>query len=81
MVQKWGQYFIVNQQRDLIDEFKAIFSLKESRLQGWITKVKSFDIAEINSYIKGIKNDINSIENSIITDYNNGLLEGTVNKI
>lgn len=67
--------------RDLIDEFKAIFSLKESRLQVWITKAKSFDIAEINSYIKGIENDINSIENSIISDYNNGLLEGIVNKI
>lgn len=47
--------------RGLIDEFKTIFSLKESRLHNWIIKAKSFNITEVNSYNKGVFYDKSTI--------------------
>ncbi|WP_424572092.1 transposase [Schnuerera ultunensis] len=36
---------------------------------------------ELNSFVNGIKRDIDSVKNSFTSSYSNGLLEGKVNKI
>lgn len=38
-------------------------------------------ISEIKSFINGLKQDIDAVKNAISLDYNNGLAEGSVNKI
>jgi transposase len=35
----------------------------------------------IDSYVSGIKKDLEAVKNSIIYQYNNGLAEGSVNKL
>ncbi len=42
-------------------------------------KAKELDISEIDFYISVLKNDIDAVKNSI--NYNNGLAEGSVNKL
>lgn len=67
---------------EIVKSFKEIvFSKKTERLDDWITKNKARNITEINSFINGIERDINAVKNAIKYDYNNGLAEGTVNKI
>jgi len=39
------------------------------------------EIDEIDSYLGGLKKDITAVKNGIIYKYNNGLAEGSVNKI
>lgn len=43
--------------------------------------MKLLNIPEINSFVKGIERDITTVTNAIDVKYNNGLAEGTVNKI
>lgn len=40
-----------------------------------------FDILGIQTYINGIRKDIKVVKNGIVLPYNNGLAEGSVNKI
>lgn len=67
---------------NIVKEFKEIvFSKNEEKLTYWIEKAKAIDIPEINSFIIGIEKDIEAIRNGIKYSYNNGLAEGSVNKI
>lgn len=66
----------------LVESFRNILKNKEvDKLENWINIAESFDISEINSFINGIKRDIDAVKNAIIYDYNNGLAEGKVNKV
>lgn len=38
-------------------------------------------VDEIDRYINGLKNDLQAVKNAITYPYNNGLAEGSVNKI
>ena len=44
-------------------------------------KHKKYDIPELQTFINGIKKDLTAVKNGIIYSYNNGLAEGSVNKI
>lgn len=67
---------------DLISNFKKIiFSRHSELLDEWITTAFSLGIDEINSFLNGIYSDIDAVKNSIDLEYNNGLAEGSVNKI
>ena len=58
-----------------------MFSKKETELDKWITKTKNYKIPEMNSFIVGIERDLEAVKNGIKYEYNNGLAEGSVNKI
>lgn len=65
-----------------VKSFKEImFSKKEDKLDSWIIESKKLNIQEFNSFINGIERDIDAVKNGIKYDYNNGLAEGSVNKI
>ena len=67
---------------EIITEFKEImFSKKETELDKWVTKTKNYKIPEMNSFITGIERDLEAVKNGIKYEYNNGLAEGSVNKI
>jgi transposase len=63
-----------------VEEFKEVIKSKEVlNLHKWIKKYEKSEI--IKSFINGVKNDIEAIENSIKYEYSNGLAEGKINKI
>ena len=61
--------------------YEIIYSKKSEKLDGWLLKLEKFDIPELQTYINGVKKDIKAVKNGIDLAYNNGLAEGSVNKI
>lgn len=77
-----SEYPVLSDIYKVLATFKEVlFCKKPDRLAFWINSTKLLDISEINSFIKGIENDIEGVKNSIIYEYSNGLAEGNVNKI
>lgn len=76
------KYPLLSQLYTLVKEFHtAMFSQKPEKLDIWIKSAKNQDIPELQSFIEGVCNDIEAAKNGIIHSYNNGLAEGSVNKI
>ncbi|WP_242649463.1 ISL3 family transposase [Clostridium kluyveri] len=76
------KYPIIGHIYKLLRQFyEIIFSKKCNELDQWMREAKELDICEIDSYISGLKNDINAVKNAINYNYNNGLAEGSVNKL
>lgn len=76
------QYPVYGKLLASLSNFREILSKKnEENLITWIKDATALDISEINSYISGLVADYDSIKNAIQYDYNNGLAEGSVNKI
>jgi transposase len=72
---------IIGKIYDIVKSFKEIlFSKKEELLDSWIEQAFLLGIDEINSFIGGIKRDIDAVKNAVKYDFNNGLAEGSVNK-
>jgi transposase len=66
----------------VIKEFyEIVYSKKAEKLDDWISRLEKFDIPEIQTYINGVRKYINAVKNGISLVYNNGLAEGSVNKI
>ena len=66
----------------VIKEFhEIIYAKRPERLNEWLNKLESFDIPEIHTYVNGVRKDIEAVRNGITYSYNNGLAEGSVNKI
>jgi transposase len=67
---------------DLIRDLKTIFANHHADdLEPWLESAKSLGSTDINSFVNGINRDIEAVRNAIIYNYNNGLAEGSVNKI
>jgi transposase len=47
----------------------------------WIELAAALQIDELDTYISGLKKDLTAVKNGIDYKYNNGLAEGSVNKI
>lgn len=76
------KYPLIGEVFKIISDFKNILNKKDlSKFDKWIYDVSKLKIKELDGYIKGVKSDYNSIINAIILDYNNGLAEGSVNKL
>ena len=66
----------------IVRSFKEIvFSKKVDELDGWMHFAKLLGSEDINSYLNGLSRDIVAVKNAIIYDYNNGLAEGSINKV
>lgn len=52
-----------------------------TKINKWMEQACSLNNKFINSFIHGITRDITAVKNAIIYDYNNGLAEGSVNKL
>jgi transposase len=76
------KYPILGQLYTLLKEFHRImFSQKGDELEQWISSALSLKINELDTYISGLKKDLEAVKNGINYKYNNGLAEGSVNKI
>lgn len=67
---------------DLVTWFRKLLKSKSiSEFTDWLSYASSLNISEINSFINGLKRDIDAVTNAILYEYNNGLAEGKVNKL
>lgn len=75
-------YPVITELYAAIKEFyEILYSRRDERLETWLEKIENFDIPELQTYVNGIRIDINAVKNGIKLKYNNGLAEGSVNKI
>lgn len=51
------------------------------KLEPWLEEAEKLQIDEINSYIAGLRKDLDAVENSITYSYSNGLAEGSANNL
>jgi len=73
---------IVGRLCDIVRSFKEILSTKSvDSFDSWVEKARELGIGAINRFVNGIVRDIEAVKNAIRYDYNNGLAEGSVNKL
>ena len=76
------KYPLLSELYALTKEFcNVLFSNNPVKLDEWINEAQKYDIPELQTFINGIKKDLTAVKNGIIYSYNNGLAEGSVNKI
>lgn len=76
------EYPVLGKIYALVKEFHSIvFSHCEDSLETWMCKTTELGLEELNRYINGLKADLAAVKNAIRYKYNNGLAEGSVNKI
>lgn len=76
------KYPLLGSLYSLVIEFHtAIFSKKPEKLDTWIESAQKQNIPELQSFVEGILKDLTAIKKGIIYPFNNGLAEGSVNKI
>ncbi len=61
--------------------YKMIYAKESDGLMQWLETVEELNIPELNTYANGIRRDRIAVTNGIELGYNNGLAEGSVNKI
>ncbi len=68
---------------ELMYEFKGILlrTRTEKALDAWLLQAEKYGYDEINSFIKGVRNDYPAVVNSLKYKLSNGILEASVNKI
>ena len=77
-----GEYPVIGRVYDAVSGFKqTLLGKKESELDKWLEETDSLEIDELSSFTNGIRRDIAAVKNAILLDYNNGLAEGSVNKL
>ena len=66
----------------VVRNFKeVVFTKRVDGLEAWMELAKTLGVDEVNSFINGISRDIDAVKNAVLFDYNNGLAEGSVNKL
>lgn len=67
---------------NLVTQFKKLISDRNvGELENWIKEALSLGIRGIDSFVNGLQRDLTAVKNAIIYDYNNGLAEGSINKL
>lgn len=66
---------------DLLNAFhRIVFSHKGAELDIWMETAAKLKIDELDAYLNGLRSDLVAVKNGIKQKYNNGLVEGSVNK-
>ena len=77
-----SEYPVIGAIYNTVRSFKEMmFAKRVDEIDTWIETTAKLGIDEINSFINGISADLDAVKNSIRYEYNNGLAEGSVNKI
>lgn len=78
----YEQYPKIKELFGIVKCFKEVlFSKQAEKLDEWLVCAEQLEIEGITSFVNGIKNDIDAVKKAIEETYNNGLAEGSVNKI
>lgn len=67
---------------DLVADFKELMRSNEpGRLIDWMEAASAHGIAEIDTFVAGLRRDLSAVANAILFDYNNVLAERSINKL
>lgn len=76
------KYPILGKAYQMLRSFhELMFSKSLDKLELWMEETEKLQIDEVNSYLAGLRKDLDAVKNSIIYSYSNGLAEGSVNKL
>lgn len=76
------RYPLIGKVHDIVKSFKnTLFSKEPDEIEKWLEEAEKLEIEQISSFVNGIRKDIDAVKNAIELDYNNGLAEGSVNKL
>ncbi len=76
------KYPVIGEIYDIVGSFRnTLFSKKPDEIEKWMENTEEAGIEQINSFVNGIRRDLPAVKNAIELDYNNGLAEGSVNKL
>jgi hypothetical protein len=76
------EYPAVKEIYGITHSFREIMSTKQAdKLESWIESALLLGIKEMNSFVNGIRRDFEAVKNGIALKYNNGIAEGSVNKL
>ena len=65
-----------------MQEFRDILHTRSGeKLNDWLSSVKASQIRELQSFVLGIERDKAAVVAGLTLPYNNGLVEGKVNKL
>jgi transposase len=68
--------------REMMCSFKELLKSKQPELlEQWIYNATTHNLSEINSFVKGLRSDIDAVRNAIIYPWTNGFVEGSVNRL
>jgi len=73
---------VIGEIYDLVKSFREIlFSKKADDIDNWLEEAGRLGIEEINSFSNGLRRDLEAVKNAVRYAFNNGLAEGSVNKL
>ena len=76
------KYPTVGKIYNIIRSFKELmFAKRVDDLDLWTNNTREYGIEEINGFLNGITRDLQAVKNAVQYEYNNGLAEGSVNKL
>lgn len=76
------EYPVIGSIYDIVGSFKqTLFGKKPEELEEWLKEAEGLKIEVFQSFVNGIRQDLAAVKKAIELDYNNGLAEGSVNKI
>ena len=76
------EYPVVQDIYDIVESFREIlFSKKAEDIDNWLAEVDRMEIDELTSFANGLRKDLDAVKNAASHDHNNGLAEGSVNKV
>ena len=76
------RYPLIGEVHDIVKTFKeTLFSKKPEDLEKWMEDAERLKLEKIDSFVNGLRRDIDAVRKAIELDYNNGLAEGSVNKL
>ncbi len=76
------RYPLIGAVHDIVKAFReTLFSKKPEELEKWMEDAEGLNIEKIDSFVNGLRRDMDAVRKAIELDYNNGLAEGSVNKL
>jgi transposase len=66
----------------LVQQFAEMLRTRSGgQLDAWLDAVLATSLADLHSFAKGIKSDIEAVEAGLILPWSNGMVEGQVNRL
>lgn len=76
------KYPLIGAVHDIVKTFKeTLFSKKPEELEKWMEDAERLKLEKIDSFVNGLRRDMDAVRKAIELDYNNGLAERSVNKL
>ena len=67
---------------ELVQQLRVMVRHRQAEvLEGWLAKAFDTEIPELLSFVAGVRLDFQAVRNSLVYEFNNGLLEGHVNRV